>query len=213
MIPQSQADDLRKMQDQPSTSDRGCPTGWLPADAVIDAQTSKPPWKLSAVQKRAEQYAAIPIEWRIDQAVPPPKDTDAFLRFSGLLTAEDLACTEIEDVRVLLEQIATRKLSAVQVLKAFAKRAAIAQQLVGCCTEIMFAEALERARALDDHLERTGSVVGPLHGLPVSLKDIFDVKGVDSTIGKLSDAGFQCGPNNVKAGSDSLGSQRNQTVS
>ncbi|KAK1691363.1 amidase signature domain-containing protein [Colletotrichum godetiae] len=162
MIPQSQADDLH---------------------AVIDAQTSKPPWKLSAAQKRAEQYAAIPIEWRIDQAAPPPKDTDAFLRFSGLLTAEDLACTEIEDVRVLLEQIATRKLSAVQVLKAFAKRAAIAQQLVGCCTEIMFAEALERARALDDHLERTGSVVGPLHGLPVSLKDIFDVKGVDSTIG------------------------------
>ncbi|KAK1640530.1 amidase signature domain-containing protein [Colletotrichum phormii] len=147
--------------------------------------------------KRAEQYAAIPIEWRIDQVVPPPKDTDAFLRFSGLLTAEELACTEIEDVRVLLEQIATRKLSAVQILKAFAKRAAIAQQLVGCCTELMFAEALERARALDDHLERTGSVVGPLHGLPVSLKDIFDVKGVDSTIGWVGLIGKPAKSNSV----------------
>ncbi|KAK1523250.1 acetamidase, partial [Colletotrichum paranaense] len=125
----------------------------------------------------------IPVGWRIDQTVPPPKDTDTFLRSSGVLSAEELACTEVEDIQVLLEQIATRNLSAVQVLKAFAKRAAIAQQLMKCCTELIFEEALKRAKALDVHLERTGSVVGPLHGLPVSLKNIFDVKGFDSTIG------------------------------
>ncbi|KXH29500.1 acetamidase [Colletotrichum salicis] len=157
------------MQDRPSTSDHGCPTGWPPADAVIDAQTPKPSWKLSAVQKRAEQYAAIPIEWRIDQAVPPHKDTDAFIRLSGLLTAEELACTEIGDVRVLLEQIATRKLGAVQVLKAFVKQAAIAQQLV----------------------------LGLLHGLPVSLKDIFDVKEVDSTMGWVGLIGKPAKENSV----------------
>ncbi|KAF4783452.1 hypothetical protein HER10_EVM0010173 [Colletotrichum scovillei] len=178
-------------QDQSFTSDRGCSTELPMIESGITTRTPTPPWKLRAAQKRAEQYAKIPVGWRIDQTVPPPKDTDTFLRSSGVLSAEELACTEVEDIQVLLEQIATRKLSAVQVLKAFAKRAAIAQQLVKCCTELMFEEALERAKALDEHLERTGSVVGPLHGLPVSLKDIFNVKGFDSTIGKpliLSDS-------------------------
>jgi hypothetical protein len=39
-----------------------------------------------------------------------------------------------------------------------------------CLTEIFFVEAMERARALDQHLADTGETVGPLHGLPVSLK-------------------------------------------
>ena len=47
----------------------------------------------------------------------------------------------------------------------------------------MFDEALARAKELDSHLEREGNVVGPLHGLPVSLKDSFNVKGFATTIG------------------------------
>ena len=38
-------------------------------------------------------------------------------------------------------------------------------------TEILIDEALARAKFLDDHLEKTGTVIGPLHGLPISLKD------------------------------------------
>ena len=41
-------------------------------------------------------------------------------------------------------------------------------------------EALEQARALDDERAR-GHVRGPLHGVPVSLKDLIDVKGVPTT--------------------------------
>lgn len=47
----------------------------------------------------------------------------------------------------------------------------------------MFTTALEQARKLDDHLQRSGRLVGPLHGLPVTVKDTFDIKGVDSTAG------------------------------
>jgi Asp-tRNA(Asn)/Glu-tRNA(Gln) amidotransferase A subunit family amidase len=36
---------------------------------------------------------------------------------------------------------------------------------------------------LDNHLLRTGSPIGPLHGLPISVKDTFDIAGVDSSIG------------------------------
>lgn len=63
------------------------------------------------------------------------------------------------------------------------QRAAIAHQLTRCLTEPLFSSATERARQLDEHFRRTGKPVGPLHGLPVSLKDTFFVKGVDSTLG------------------------------
>lgn len=42
---------------------------------------------------------------------------------------------------------------------------------------------MERAKQLDEHLERTGSVVGPLHGLPLSLKDNFVTPPHPSSIG------------------------------
>lgn len=47
----------------------------------------------------------------------------------------------------------------------------------------MFPEALERAKYLDDYLKAHGKPVGPLHGLPVSVKDSFQVKGKQSTVG------------------------------
>jgi Asp-tRNA(Asn)/Glu-tRNA(Gln) amidotransferase A subunit family amidase len=55
-----------------------------------------------------------------------------------------------------------------------------------CLSDAFFDEAIEAAKALDDHLNRTGKVVGPLHGLPISLKDNFNVKGKDSTVGFTS---------------------------
>src|SRR3989442_9084027 len=49
-------------------------------------------------------------------------------------------------------------------------------------------EALEQARALDDERAR-GRVRGPLHGVPVSLKDLIDVKGVPTTAASRVRAG------------------------
>jgi amidase len=39
---------------------------------------------------------------------------------------------------------------------------------------------------LDEYLAREGRPIGPLHGLPVSLKDSFCVEGVQSTVGYVS---------------------------
>jgi amidase len=47
----------------------------------------------------------------------------------------------------------------------------------------MFPEALERAKYLDEYLKSQGKPVGPLHGLPISIKDCFQVKGKQSTVG------------------------------
>lgn len=60
-----------------------------------------------------------------------------------------------------------------------------------CLTEIFIEEALERASQLDAFLRENGRVVGPLHGLPISLKDQFCVRGHEASMGtphKHSDA-------------------------
>ena|SRR5579871_3596883 len=47
----------------------------------------------------------------------------------------------------------------------------------------MIAEALDRAKELDKHQEQHDTTVGPLHGIPFTLKDMFHVKGYDSSLG------------------------------
>ena len=36
---------------------------------------------------------------------------------------------------------------------------------------------------MDEYLAKHGTIVGPLHGLPVSLKDQFPIKGLETTMG------------------------------
>lgn len=48
---------------------------------------------------------------------------------------------------------------------------------------MVFEDALKQARELDAHFKETGELKGPLHGIPVTLKDQFNIKGVDSTLG------------------------------
>jgi len=50
-------------------------------------------------------------------------------------------------------------------------------------SEINFTSALAQASFLDASYAETGKVVGPLHGLPISLKDNFNVEGLDTTLG------------------------------
>jgi amidase len=47
----------------------------------------------------------------------------------------------------------------------------------------MFDDAIQRATELDEHYKRTGKTVGPLHGLPISLKDNFNIVGKTSATG------------------------------
>lgn len=50
-------------------------------------------------------------------------------------------------------------------------------------TEVLFPEAIERANYLDEYLENNDTVVGPLHGLPISLKDCFITPPHPASIG------------------------------
>ena len=55
-------------------------------------------------------------------------------------------------------------------------------------------QALERAQYLDDYFTKQGkTTIGPLHGVPISLKDQFHVKGVDTTMGYVGWIGGNLG--------------------
>ncbi|KIW04821.1 uncharacterized protein PV09_04005 [Verruconis gallopava] len=143
-------------------------------------------WKAISERKKAEQASRIPKEWRIDPAHLPKNNTKNVIdvpRQCGLLSREELHVTEDYDATELLEKLRTGGLKSFDVTKAFCKRAAIAHQVTNCLTEIFFDVALDRAKYLDNYFSEHGKPFGPLHGLPISLKDSFKIKGQDASIG------------------------------
>jgi amidase len=94
-----------------------------------------------------------------------------------LLTAEEITITESNPTD-LVSQLASGKLSSTEVTNAFLRRAAIAQQLTNCVTELLPTTALSRAAFLDLYLKEHGEPIGPLHGLPISVKEHIGMKGL-----------------------------------
>lgn len=156
-------------------------------------------WKIIAEKKREEREGKIPEEWRIAPELLPAeetKDVHGFPVDSGFFTKEELEITNSTASEVV-DKIAKGEWTAVEVTKALCKRAAVAQQLVNCLTEILFDDAVQRAEELDAYFKKEGKTIGPLHGLPISLKDQFNIKGVDSTIGYVSYIGKEAPSNST----------------
>lgn len=110
------------------------------------------------------------------------------MRESGILSESELAITERYGAGELVKKMAKGELRCEEVVTAFCKRAAVAHQCTNCLTEIMFEEAIEKARVVDRWFvtmggPASGATLGGLHGLPVSLKDSFNLEGVPTTIG------------------------------
>lgn len=153
---------------------------------MMTATASSSTYQQRARLKRGQRDSLIPAQWRLASIPSATEAADAvkFIRECKLLSARELSITETSDVNILLQQLASRQLSSVEVTTAFAKRAMLAQQLTNCCTEIFLEDAFAQAVQLDEYLARNGKPMGPLHGLPVSVKDLFHVKGVDSCVGQ-----------------------------
>ncbi|KAL6703058.1 hypothetical protein ACN47E_010265 [Coniothyrium glycines] len=96
--------------------------------------------------------------------------------------------TTIDGVEKILQAILSRAVTASQMLDAYINRAIKAHQHTNCLTEILFEDAVKQASELDDYFQKNGRLMGPLHGVPMTLKDQFDVKGYDSTLGYVGRA-------------------------
>ncbi|OGM45382.1 general amidase-B [Aspergillus bombycis] len=149
-------------------------------------------WETKVAEKRKQLEREIPQDWLLNATFLSQLPSNGHLieadipRHSGLLSEEELDITERYTATQLLQKLAWGEVTSLAVTTAFCKRAAIAQQLTSCLTEYFFDRALERAQYLDDYLTREKRVMGPLHGLPISLKDSFCVKGIQSTVGYVS---------------------------
>ena len=142
-------------------------------------------WRHRAQAKREALNKAIPAEWHLSE-VPSVESLPCAVEYvASYMTPEERRITDLsfETLRAALQ---TGQLTSRQVTLAFAHRAALAHQLTNCLTEFELEAALKRADQLDAHLKETGRPVGPLHGMPISLKDTYYLEGTYATVGFVS---------------------------
>ncbi|ESZ93257.1 hypothetical protein SBOR_6357 [Sclerotinia borealis F-4128] len=143
-------------------------------------------WETQAAERASSILEKIPPEWRLSpidlayaqtqQNITGPVISKFLDRFEQeLLTHDSMS---------ILRKLWNREWTAVKCVQAFCKIACISHQINPCLLNIMIPEALEKARILDESFRNDrGSIKGFLHGLPISVKDQFHIKGSDTTMG------------------------------
>ena len=142
------------------------------------------PWQ--DVAKRAQEYRNASIN-RVEPAVPKVPDhlpLDVTKIPNGLLSDRDLVITQTSPEE-LVEKLALGQFKSIEVTNAFLRRAGIAQALTNCITELLPEKAVERAKYLDDYFAKHSKPIGPLHGLPISVKEHMGMKGLGQNAGYI----------------------------
>lgn len=139
-------------------------------------------WEESVEKKKKFVTAQIPEEWILQEIKTPDEEPSVCEYLDQLLDEREVYITNLTLNELLNEQL-SGKLSALEIAKAFTHRAALTHQITNCCTEIFFQYAYDQANKLDEYLANNGKLIGPFHGIPVSLKDQLNIKGVATSIG------------------------------
>ncbi|KAG9596534.1 acetamidase, partial [Aureobasidium melanogenum] len=132
---------------------------------MVGVQT-KPRWLEIAMRKRELQQSALAS---FTKAHPVPE----LLR--SLIGMADI--TEVS------EELAMGKVNASDLVIAYCHQAAVAHKKSNCLTgeNLMIQPSFTDLTSHRNY--KHGKTIGPLHGIVMTLKDQFDVKGVDSTLG------------------------------
>lgn len=142
-------------------------------------------YKAIAKEKFDSVWNKIPKEWLIEKVPSVEEQPDVTGKYiHQYLSKEEIEITETDAVGIVTHTSSGRWKS-VDVAKAFCHRAALAHQLVNCLHEIFFDDAIKAAEWLDKYYAEHKKPFGPLHGLPVSLKDQFHVEGVETHMGYI----------------------------
>src|SRR5690348_12562422 len=82
----------------------------------------------------------------------------------------------------IARRVAAGDASAAEVVEAHVGRIEAVNRRLNAVVANRFAEARAEARTADEG-RRRGEPLGPLHGVPVTVKDMFDVAGLPTTLG------------------------------
>lgn len=135
-------------------------------------------WEVKAEKARAILQKSLNSEWLLSsEELPPPTqlNVSTFIDTCRRLSPKELEITNSNGAH-LTQQMQEGKLTAVETATAFLKRAHIAHQLVNFATEFMVEDALAAAAELDEYFKSTGKLKGPLHGIPISVKEHVGLK-------------------------------------
>ncbi|MQF82835.1 Asp-tRNA(Asn)/Glu-tRNA(Gln) amidotransferase subunit GatA [SAR202 cluster bacterium AD-802-E10_MRT_200m] len=90
---------------------------------------------------------------------------------------QDLCFLSIADAAQLVR---TRKISPVELTQAFLARIEAVDNRVKSYVTLMTASAMEKAQSAESEILQ-GNYRGPLHGIPIALKDLYDTEGIRTT--------------------------------
>ncbi|KAM0441227.1 hypothetical protein ACHAPT_000534 [Fusarium lateritium] len=146
---------------------------------------SKRNWETIVAEKRLQQSEAI-----LRSASTEPQALSKGPNSGHAVNGQNgfHSITDVGDAATLASKIARGEVTSEAVTSAYIARAIEAHKMTNCLTEVLFQDALEQAKHLDEFYAKQGKTVGPLHGVPVTLKDQFNVKGHDTTLGYTSRA-------------------------
>lgn len=143
---------------------------------------SKPSWQ--DVARQVQDHRTNTIAEVQPQIPDVPKNLPSNVTSipRDLLSSREVEITE-STTEILVASLATGKLTSREVTNAFLRRAGLAQKLVNCITELLPQRALARADELDKYLAQHKKPLGPLHGLPISVKEHIGMKDLGYNAG------------------------------
>ena len=142
-------------------------------------------WMAVAEEAQAHRDATIAALSPVAPNVPSNLPRSILHIPDELLNRSILSVTNLSPDH-LLQALSNGRLSAVEVTNAYLQRAAITQGLSNCLTELLPSLALSRARDLDAYFREHKRPIGPLHGLPISVKEHIGFQGLRCTTGYVS---------------------------
>ncbi len=86
----------------------------------------------------------------------------------------------------MLSRLESGELSSVELVEALHRRADEVEPHVNALTHRFRESSLAAAKAADDARRQKGAKLGPLHGLPITVKESIETEGVASTMGAVS---------------------------
>lgn len=146
---------------------------------------SKPSWQ--EVATSAQDYRDASIR-RVEPPIPQiptqlPLDRTEIPKY--LLTTEEVVLTQLPPEE-LVASLAAGKYTSTAAVIAYLRRAGLAQALTNCITELLPERAKARSEFLDQYYKEHGKPIGPLHGLPISVKEHIGMKDLGLNAGFIS---------------------------